>query len=45
MHCYGINVKNLNQLYAKINQYYIQNIIKTETALRVFKTIFNKKLQ
>jgi hypothetical protein len=45
LHCFGINVKYLSHIYSKITQSYIQGIIKTDAALRVFKLIFSKKLQ
>jgi hypothetical protein len=29
LHCFGINVKHLSQIYSRITQYYIQSVIKT----------------
>jgi hypothetical protein len=45
LHMFGINVKHLSLLYSKISQNYLQGIIKTEAVIRVFRTIFKKKLQ
>ena len=45
LHCFGINVKHLSHIYNRITQFYIQSVIKTDAALRVFKMIFSKKLQ
>lgn len=45
MHLYGLNIVYIHEIYNLVENNYIKNILKTEVALRSFKTIYRKRVQ
>ena len=45
LHHFGLNSRYLSQVYKATSQTYIQGLLKTEAVIRVFTSIFNRKLQ
>lgn len=45
LHLYGLNISSMGEVYKRVDNIFIKGIIKTEAALRSFKTVYRKKMQ